>query len=192
MATRSIVVQDTKAFNILQEAKVHRRIRDEIKAQESKMCAIDLRLEKQKNCMLPNWRHQIFYNSTKHVKTGKVAAAITVYLRFAFGERPRDVPLTTVGQQFAIGQRNARKVITGKLYNSEGKRVENIFKKTRKAYPDDPIDCDEEVANASNITQEQVIYEFYHQDGENADLPMVGASTKIRDLKPISGILSKH
>ena len=60
MATRSIVVQDTKAFNILQEAKVHRRIRDEIKAQESKMCAIDLRLEKHKNCMLPNWRHQIF------------------------------------------------------------------------------------------------------------------------------------
>ena len=46
MATRSIVVQNTKAFNILQEAKVHRRIRDEIKAQESKMCTIDLRLEK--------------------------------------------------------------------------------------------------------------------------------------------------
>ena len=32
MATGSIVVQDTKAFNILQEAKVHQRIRDEIKA----------------------------------------------------------------------------------------------------------------------------------------------------------------
>ena len=46
MATGSIVLQDTKAFNILQEAKVHQRIRDEIKAQESKMSAIDLRLEK--------------------------------------------------------------------------------------------------------------------------------------------------
>ena len=46
MATGSIVVQDTKAFNILQEAKVHQRIRDEVKAQESKMCVIDLRLEK--------------------------------------------------------------------------------------------------------------------------------------------------
>ena len=107
------------------------------------MCAIDLRLENHKIGMLPNWRHQIFYYSTKCVKIGKVAAAITVYLRFALGERPRDVPLTTVGQQFAIGQRNSRKVITGKLYDSEGKRVENIFKKTRKAYPDDPIDWDE-------------------------------------------------
>ena len=189
MATGSIVVQDTKAFNILQEAKVHQRIRDEIKAQESKMCAIDLRLEKHKNHMLPNWRHQIFYNSTKCVKIGKVATAITVYLRCALGKRPRDVPLTTVGQQFAIGQRNARKVITGKLYDSEGKRDENILKKTRKAYPDDPIDWAEEMANVSNITQEKVMYEFYHQDGENADLPMVGASTKIRDLKPVSGIL---
>ena len=28
MATESIVVQDTKAFNVLQEAKIHRRIRD--------------------------------------------------------------------------------------------------------------------------------------------------------------------
>ena len=139
------------------------------------MCTIDLRLEKCKNRMLPNWRHQIFYNITKHVKIGKVAAAITVYLRSALGERPRDVPLTTAGQQFAIGQRNARKVVTGQLYKSEGKRIENIFEKTRKAYPDDPIGCDEEVANASNITQEKVMYEFYHQDRENADLPMVGA-----------------
>ena len=62
------------------------------------MCTIDLRLEKHKNHMLPNWRHQIFYNSTKHVKIGKVATAITVYLRFALGERPRYVPLTTAGQ----------------------------------------------------------------------------------------------
>ena len=101
------------------------------------MYTIDLRLEKQKNHMLPSWGHQILYNSTKCVKIGKVAAAITVYHRFTLGERPRDVPLTTVGQQFAIGQGNARKVVTGKLYDSEGKRV---FKKTRKAYPDDPID----------------------------------------------------
>ena len=59
----------------------------------------------------------------------------------------------------------------------------------RKAYPDDPIDWDEEVANAFNTTQEKVIYEFYHQDGENTDFPMVMAPTKIRDLKPVSGIL---
>ena len=51
---------------------------------------------------------------------------------------------------FATGQRSACKVITGKLYDSEGGRVESIFKKTRKAYLDDPINWDEEVANASN------------------------------------------
>ena len=46
MATGSIVAQDTKAFNILQEAKVHQRICEEIKTQENKMCAIDLQIEK--------------------------------------------------------------------------------------------------------------------------------------------------
>ena len=43
--------------------------------------------------------------------------------------------------------------------------------KTRKAYPDDPIDWDKEVANASNITKEKVMYEFYHQDRENTIWP---------------------
>ena len=46
MVTGSIIVQDTKAFNVPQEAKIHRRIRDEIKAEESKRCTIDLQLEK--------------------------------------------------------------------------------------------------------------------------------------------------
>ena len=104
MATGSIVVQDTKAFNVLQEVKIHRRIRDEIKAEEGKRCAIDLQLEKWKNCMLPSWRHSIFYHSSKRVKIGKVVAAITVYLRFALGEKPREVPLVTAGKQFPIGQ----------------------------------------------------------------------------------------
>ena len=104
MATGSIVVQDTKAFNVLQEANIHRRIRDEIKAEESKRCTIDLQLKKQKNCMIPSWRLNIFYHSFKCVKIGKVAAAITVYLRFALGEKPREVPLVTVRKQFPIGQ----------------------------------------------------------------------------------------
>ena len=45
MATGSVVVQDTKAFNILQEAKAHQSIYEEIKTQENKMCAIDLQIE---------------------------------------------------------------------------------------------------------------------------------------------------
>ena len=57
------------------------------------------------------------------------AAAITVYLRFALGEKHREVPLVTVGKQFPIGQQNARKVVTGKLYDTEGIQVKNIFKK---------------------------------------------------------------
>ena len=189
MATGSIIVQDTKAFNILQEAKIHRRIRDKIKAEESKRCAIDLQLEKQKSHMLLSWRHSIFYHSSKRVKIGKVAAAITVYLRFALGERPREVPLVTVGKQFPIGQRNARKVVTGKLYDTKGIQVENISQESRRPYPSDPIDWDAELVNASNITEEEVIYEFYHKKGENTNLPMVVKPIKIRDLKAVSGLL---
>ena len=45
--------------------------------------------------------------------------------------------------------------------------------------------------NASNISHEEVIYKFDHQDGENADLPMLGAQTKVRDLKHIKAILER-
>ena len=46
------------------------------------------------------------------------------------------------------------------------------------------------MANASNITKE-VIYEFYHEEGENANLPMVGKLIKIQDLKTVSGLLEQ-
>ena len=141
--------------------------------------------------MLPSWRHSIFYHSSKCVKIGKVAAAITVYLRFTLGEKPREVPLVTVGKKFPIGQRNARKVVTGKLHDTEGIQVKNIFKKTRRAYPNGPIDWDAELANASNITEEEVIYEFYHKEGENTGLPMVGKPIKTRDLNAVSGLLEQ-
>ena len=139
--------------------------------------------------MLPSWRHSILYYSSKHIKIGKMAAAITVYLRFTLGEKPREVPLVTVGKQFPIGQQNARKVVTGKLFDTEGVRVENTFKKTRRAYPSDPIDWDTELVNATKITEEEVVYELYHKEGENANLPMVGKPIKTRDLKAVSGLL---
>ena len=188
MATGSIIVQDTKAFNILQEAKIHRRIRDEIKAEEGKRCAIDLQLEKQKSYMLPSLRHSVNHSS-KCIKIGKVVAAITVYLRFALGEKPREVPLVTVGKQFPIGQRNARKVVTGKLYDTEGIWVKNIFKKIRRAYPNDPIDWDAELANASNIlSQGRGKCKFTHGRETNKNqrfkscFRFIGADTKLSEI----------
>ena len=71
------------------------------------------------------------------------------------------------------------------MYDSEGRRVKSIFKQTQKAYVDDPINWDEEMENAPNISQEEVIYEFDHQDGENADLPMLGAQTNVKPVKAI-------
>ena len=76
----------------------------------------------------------------------------------------------------------------GKLHDTEGIQVESIFKETRRAYLSDPIDWDWELANASNITEEEGIYEFSHKEGVNANLPMVGIPIKVRDLKVVSGL----
>ena len=85
------------------------------------------------------------YDTKRGVKIGKIAVAVSVYLRIVMGEGHHEVPWTTVGEQFGIGQRNTRKVAAGRLYESEGERVESVFTETRKAYPEDPIDWDEEV-----------------------------------------------
>ena len=45
--------------------------------------------------------------------------------------------------------------------------------------------------NASNITEEEVIYEFYHKEGENTNLSMVGKPIKIWELKTVSGLLEQ-
>ena len=82
--------------------------------------------------MLPNWKNQVFYDGKRGVKISKIAVAVSVYLRFVMGEGHCEVPLVKVGEQFGIGQRNARKVATGRLCESEGERVESVFTETRK------------------------------------------------------------
>ena len=141
--------------------------------------------------MLPNWKNQIFYDIKRGVKIGKIVVAVSVYLRFAMGEGCHEVPLTTVGEQFRIGQRNARKVATGRLYESEGERVESVFTETRKAYPEDPIDWDEDVRRVDEETHEELVYELKHLHGNNADLPTLGDRKKIKDLKPTKTTLEK-
>ena len=140
--------------------------------------------------MLPNWKHPVF-DQERGSKVGKVATTVVVCIRYALGEGHREVPLMTVGEIFAIGQRAARKVVTGKLYDAEGQRLESIFRKTHKVYLNDPINWDEEVQDALNISYEEVVYKFDHQDGKNADLPMLGAPTKVSVLKPVKAILER-
>ena len=42
-----------------------------------------------------------------------------------------------------------------------------------------------------HISHEEVVYEFDHQGGENADIPMLGAQTKVKDLKPVKAVLER-
>ena len=62
------------------------------------------------------------------------------------GEKAKDVTLTTIGELFPIGERQVRKVATGKLYDTEGKRIEDLFLKMGRTYEGDPIDWKWEAA----------------------------------------------
>ena len=48
---------------------------------------------------------------------------------------------------------------------------EREWKVSSQAYPEDPIDWDKEVRHVDEETHEEVVYEFEHIPGDNADLP---------------------
>ena len=98
--------------------------------------------------MLPDWNHRVFKDDSRYRSVGKITAAVAVYFRYAMGEETKDVRLTTVGELYPIRERQVRKVVTGKLYDTEGKRVEQIFTNMGRAYAGVPIDWNKEVKEA--------------------------------------------
>ena len=103
-------------------------MREEVKL-SGEVSLIDRRKDRWKNWMLPDWNHRVFKDDSKYRSVEKITAVVAIYLRYAMGEESKDVRLTTVGQLYPIRERQVRKVITGKLYDTEGKRVEQIFTK---------------------------------------------------------------
>ena len=107
------------------------------------------------------------------------------------GEETKDVKLTTVGKLYLIRERQVRKVITGKLYDTEGKRVEQIFTNMGRAYEGDPIDWNKEVKEAGEIKPENIMYEVTNKEGPDADLPLPGVQVKAKDIQLVEATVPK-
>ena len=157
----------------------------------SQVSLIDRRKDRQKNRMLLDWNHPVFKDDGKYRSVGKVAAAVAIYLRYAMGEDTKDVRLTTMGELYPIGERQVRKVITGKLYDTEGGRVEQIFTGTGRAYEGDPVDWNNEAKEAGETVPENIVYEVTNKEGPDADLPLVGIQVKVKDIQPVEATVPK-
>ena len=90
--------------------------------------------------------HPIFKQKVKYWPVGRIAVAVMVFLRYAMGEKAKDVTLTTIGELFPIGEQQVRKVAMGKLYDTKGKHIEDLFLKMGRAYEGDPINWKQEAA----------------------------------------------
>ena len=141
--------------------------------------------------MLPDWNHRVFNDDSKYRPVGKIAAAVTVYLIYAMGEKTKEVRLTTVGELYPIGKRQVRKVVTGKFYDTEGKRVKQIFTNMGRAYEGDPIDWNKEAKEAGEIEPENIMYEVTNKKGPDADLLLPGVQVKVKDIQPVEATVPK-
>ena len=139
-------IQDTRLVNILQDTRLNRKLREEVKTTDNINNLSNKCKEMQKNRMLPDWMHPIFKQKVKYWPVGKIAAAVMVFLQYTMGEKAKDVTLTTIGELFPIGEQQVRKVAMGKLYDTEGKQGETLFLKMGRVYEGDPIDWKQEAA----------------------------------------------
>ena len=72
-------ILDTRVANILQDARLSRKLHEEVKTTDN-ISLFDKCKEMQKNRMLPDWTHPIFKQKVKYHPVGKIAAAVTVFL----------------------------------------------------------------------------------------------------------------
>ena len=72
-------ILDTRVANILQDARLNRKLREEVKTTDN-VSLFDKCKEMQKNRMLPDWTHPIFKQKAKYQPVGKIAVAVTVFL----------------------------------------------------------------------------------------------------------------
>ena len=72
-------ILDTRLANILQDARLNRKLREEVKTTDN-ISLFNKDKEMQKNRMLPDWMHPIFKLKAKYQPVGKIAAALTVFL----------------------------------------------------------------------------------------------------------------
>ena len=79
----------------------------------------------------------------------------------------------------------------GRLYDTEGKRVEQIFTKTGRAYEGDPIDWNKETKEAGEIVPENIMHEVTNKEGPDADLPLLGVQVKAKDIQPVEATVPK-
>ena len=96
-----------------------------------------------------------------------------------------------MGELYPIGERQFRKVIMRKLYNTEGRRVEQIFTRTGRAYECDPVDWNKEAKEAGETVPENIIYKVTNKEGPDADLPLVGIQVKVKDIQLVEATVPK-
>ena len=82
-------------------------------------------------------------------------------------------------------------MVTGKLYDTEGKRVEQIFTNMGRAYEGDPIDWNKEVKEAGEIEPENTMYEVTNKEGPDADLPLPGVQVKAKDIQSVEATVPR-
>ena len=77
------------------------------------------------------------------------------------------------------------------MYDTKGKRVEQIFTSTGRAYEGDLINWNKEAKEAGEIKPENILCEVTNKEGPDADLLLQGVQVKAKDIQPVEATVPK-
>ena len=86
LALGTLDILGTRVANILQDARLNRKLHEEVKTTDN-VSLFNKCKEMQKNRLLPDWMHPIFKQKVKYQRVGKIAVAVTVFLQYTMGKK---------------------------------------------------------------------------------------------------------
>ena len=94
--------------------------------------------------MLPNPKNKLLRDHPEKDVLAKIAATAYMLIRYGMKEDKLEVKVKKIGKEFRITERQIRKVVTGRLYDSAGTWCEKYFQEHKRVHVADQIDWEYE------------------------------------------------
>ena len=135
-----MIIKDAGVYKTMKEAQMVQRDHEAAKTTIQEMSPVEHIKARQKARMLLNPKHKLLRDHLEKDALMKIAATAYVLIRYGMEEDKLEVKIKKISEEFRMTERQIRKVITGRLYDSAGTRSEKDFQEHTRAHAANQID----------------------------------------------------
>ena len=120
LVSGSLFIEDTGVYKAMKEAQIVQRDHEAAKTARQETSPIECMRVIQKARMLLNPKHKLLRDHPVKDALAKVMTTAYVLIRYGMKEDKLEVKIKKIGEDFRMTERQIKKVVTGRLYNSVG------------------------------------------------------------------------